>query len=73
MNDVRMHLPQRDQRPQLALSRGSQTQQRLFAVALHAGAEIVFGKADVQSSAAIAGGEAAESRGESVDQPRKTF
>lgn len=72
MDDVGMNLPQRDHRPGLALARGTCGQQRLFAIAFHAGAEIVFGEAHVQRSAAVAGGDAARASGECVDQPRNT-
>ena len=73
MNHVRMNLPQRDQRPRLAFRRGSHRQQRCFAIAFHAGAKIVFGKAEIQRSSAIAGGETAGTRGESVNEPRNTL
>lgn len=67
-----MNLPQRDQRPRFAICRGERSQQNFLAIALHAGAKIVFGKADVQRPSAVAGGEAAGARGESMDQPRNT-
>ena len=73
MNDVGMNLPKRDQRPRLAFGRGACGQQRLLAIALHAGAQIVFSKAQVERPAAVAGGKAAGTRGESVHQPRNTF
>src|SRR5579864_100052 len=70
MNQVGMNLAQRDQRPRRALCRGSRSQQNLFAIAFHAGAKVVFGKADVQRASTIAGSKAAGARGESVHQPR---
>ena len=50
MNHVGMNLAQRDQRPRLAFGHSARSQQRLFAITLHAGAKIVFGKADIQRS-----------------------
>ena len=73
MDDVGMNLPQRDHRPPRASGYGAGGQQNLFSIAFHAGAEIVLGEADVQRSAAVAGGEAAGTRGESVDQPWNAF
>lgn len=73
MNNVGMNLAHRNQRPGRASGYGAGGQQNLFSIAFHAGAEIVLGEAQVQRSAAVAGGEAAGTRGESVDQPWNTF
>jgi hypothetical protein len=70
MNDVRMNLPQRDQRPRRAFRRGARRHIRWLGMANPAAPRSVFLKADVQRSSAIAGGEAAGTHGESVHQPR---
>ena len=72
MNDVGMNLAQRDQRPRSGLGCRANSEQHLFAISFHAGAKIVFGKAEIERPSAVAGGDAAGSRGESVDQPGNT-
>jgi hypothetical protein len=70
-----MYLAQRDQRPGRGIIRSAsgelraEGKQHFCAIALHAFAEIVFGEAQVEAVAAVAGGNAAGARAESVDQP----
>jgi hypothetical protein len=68
-----MNLSHGDEWPRLALRRGSGRQQRCFAIALHVGAKIVPGKAEIERPRAIDGCTTAWARGESVDQPRNTL
>ena len=73
MNNIGMNLSHRDQRPWLAFVGGAGGDEHCLAIALHGGAEIVFGEANVQRSSAIAGGKAAGACRESMDKPRNTF
>jgi len=72
MNDVGMNLAQGPSATVLPWLRRRRQATHVFD-SFHAGAEIVFGEAHVERSAAVAGGKAAGTRGESVDQPRNAF